>query len=298
MLLRFPQAIARYQTHVAPRLGRGPGIGDLAGWTRRGRELVERSGMHGIRFDRDGVWIDDGDGGLWAYEPAPVSTTLWTELGVRYEQGEIDALASRLPAGGTLVDVGANIGLHAVTLARTVEGLEVLAFEPVGETFALLNRNIAKNGVADRVTARRFAVSDRPGTVRLTTRLQFANFIVPEGTTAVAEASEEVPSRTLDDLVEEFAERVDAIKCDVEGAELMVLRGAERTLERFHPVILIEVDERCAQRYNPALDVFTFLLGRGYGYQRFVDGSLAPPSGTPEEDLRESCNFLFEFRGP
>ena len=60
-------------------------------------------------------------------------------------------------------------------------------------------------------------------------------------------------------------ERVDAIKCDVEGAEYAVLRGSTSTLDRFHPMVLIEIDSRWAERYgNTASDVFTFLTERGY----------------------------------
>ena len=126
-----------YQRHVAPRLAGGRIQIELSDWTQRGVELVQRTGMHGIRFERDGVWVDDGAGSLWAYEPGPMTTTLGSEFGMRYEQGEIEALAARLPAGGTLVDIGANVGLHSIQLARMVDGLRVLAFEPVGETFAL-----------------------------------------------------------------------------------------------------------------------------------------------------------------
>jgi FkbM family methyltransferase len=218
---------------------------------------------------------------------------MWSELGARYEQAEITALASRLPPGGTLVDVGANVGLHSVQLAKLVADLRVLAFEPVGNTFAILQRNIAKNDVSARVQARQVAVSDRTGTLRLTTRLQFGNFVIPEGAQVAADASEEVASRTLDELLE-ATDRVDAIKCDVEGAELAVLTGATKTLERFRPTVLIEVDERWARRYgNSGADVFGFLTQRGYGYERFVDGQLVPPSGSLVQDIGQGSNFLF-----
>src|SRR5207248_423370 len=236
-------------------------------------------------FERDGIWIDDGAGHLWAYEPGPLTTTMWSELGERYEQAEIETLTERLPPRGTLVDVGANVGLHSVQLARLVQGLRVLACEPVSDTFALLRRNIAKNGVSEQVQARRVALSDRPGTLRLTKRLQFGNFVVPDGAPVAPDAVEEAPARTLDDLIDEVDGRVDAIKCDVEGAELSVLRGAERTLDRFRPAILIEVDERWAARYgNNGADVFSYLAERGYAYERFAGSKLMQPSGSIDRD--------------
>jgi FkbM family methyltransferase len=290
----MPRALSLYQRHVLPRLGADRRYLELASWASDGIELVERTGMHGIRFERDGVWVQDAAGLMWAYEPRLHTTTLGAELGLRYEQAEIAALAARLPAGGVLVDVGANVGLHSIQLAHLVDRLRVLAFEPVNDTFSLLKRNIEKNAVGEQVTARRVAVSDRSGTLRLTNRYQYGNFVVPDGASVAADVAEEVKSMTLDELLSELTDPVDAIKCDVEGAELAVLRGARATIERFHPTILIEIDPRWAERYgNSASDVFGFLTGRGYSYQRFVDDELVPSSGSIDTDVGQSSNFLF-----
>jgi FkbM family methyltransferase len=292
--LRFPRALSLYQRRVAPRLGADTRPLELAQWAAPGLELVRQIGMHGIRFERDGIWIDDGAGHLWAYEPGPLTTTMWSELGERYEQAEIEALASRLPAGGTLVDIGANVGLHSVQLARLVPGLEVHACEPVAHTFELLKRNIAKNGVAEQVHARQAAIAERAGTLRITSHLQFGNFVVPDDAAVATHVTEEVRAQTLDDLVVETGGGVDAIKCDVEGAELSVLRGAVMTIERCQPTILIEVDERWAARYgNAGIEVFAFLAQRGYRYERFVGSELLPASGSIEHDILEGSNFLF-----
>jgi FkbM family methyltransferase len=294
--LRVPRLLAFYQRHVATRLGADRTPWELSDWAARGPALVTRTGMHGIRFERDGVWIDDGAGYLWAYRPGPLSSTMGAEFGLRYEQGEIDLLAERLAPGSTLVDIGANVGLHSVQLARRVEGLTAFAFEPVSETFELLNRNIAKNEVGASVTSQRVAVSDHEGMLRLTTKFQYGNFVVPDGAGAAGESVEEVRCQTLDALVDELDATVDAIKCDVEGAELGVLRGAKRTLERFHPLLLLEVDVRWARRYgNEGTDVFAFLAERGYGYERFVDGHLRHASGSVSGDLEHSSNFLFTY---
>lgn len=292
--LRLPRTLSVYQRYVAPRLGADQRLLELSHWAARGADVVQRTGMHGIRFERDGIWIDDGAGLLWSYQPGLLSSTLGAEFGVRYEQEEIDVLALRLPAGGTLVDVGANVGLHAIQLARRVQGLRVLAFEPVGNTFAMLERNIVKNGVPTQVQARRVAVSDKRGTLRLTKNFQYGNFVVPDGASVAADTFEEVVCLTLDELVNGSTDRVDVIKCDVEGAELGVLRGAVSTLERYRPTLLLEVDERWARRYgNTGADVFDFLAARGYTYERFVNGRLVPASGSPARDLGQGSNFLF-----
>lgn len=293
--LKYPRALRFYQRRILPLLTRDRRHFELSDWASRGPAIVARSGMHGIRFDRDGTWIDDGHGFLWLYRPGVLMSALGTEFGMRYEEFETNLLAERLQHGGLLIDIGANAGLHSVQVARAVDTLRVLAFEPVGSTFDVLKRNIAKNEVADRIEPLHMALSDAPTTLRLTNRLHLANFVVPEGVDAATEVTEEVPARPLDDvLAERKVTKVDAIKCDVEGAELAVLKGARETLERDHPLLLLEIDERWAARYgNTGTDVVRMLAELGYGYERLVDDTLLPSSGDIARDLTEGRNFLF-----
>jgi FkbM family methyltransferase len=270
----------------------------LSAWAAQGAEVVERTGMHGIRFERDGIWIDSGDGYLWTYTPGLFGSALGAEFGLHYERFEVELLAERLRPGGVLVDVGANVGLYSIQLARRVERLKVLAFEPVAATYETLRRNLVKNGADARVDARRLALGERRGAVRMTTRLQAGNFMVEEGASAASEAVEGVEVRRLDDVLAEVGSPVDAIKCDVEGAELGVLRGGEETLERDRPTLLLEIDERWVARYgHTGADVLNFLIDRGYRYERIVGEELLPPSASLAEDLASSRNFLFTSRG-
>jgi hypothetical protein len=109
---------------------------------------------------------------------------------------------------------------------------------------------------------------------------------------------EHVPSAPLDDLLADDRRPVGAIKCDVEGAELMVVRGAKRTLDRWRPTILLEIDYRWVRRYgHDGEDVVDYLSAAGFRYERFVHGELRPPSGSVSADLREGCNFLFIPQG-
>jgi FkbM family methyltransferase len=292
--LRYPRLLNFYQRHVATRLGADGRHFELSDWASEGADLVERLGLHGIRFERDGIWIDDGEGGLWRYTPGLFGSAGGAEFGLAYEQFEIDLLADRLPSGGVFVDVGANIGLFSVQLAKRVDGLTALAFEPVGVTCSALRGNAAKNGVADRVEVRQLALGERPGTLRLTTGFQMANFVVPDDAASAPGSTEEVESRPLDDVLAELGRTPDAIKCDVEGAELDVLRGARGTLERDHPLVLLEIDERWASRYGHSGEqVARFLTERGYGYERIVEDELRPASASLASDLAEGRNFLF-----
>ena len=75
-----------------------------------------------------------------------------------------------------------------------------------------------------------------------------------------------VPARPLDSILKESGvNRVDVIKIDVEGAELLVLKGAQETLARYHPTLLIEiVDRQLRQMGTSAAEVTQFLTARGY----------------------------------
>ncbi|MDQ7083784.1 MAG: FkbM family methyltransferase [Sulfurovum sp.] len=71
---------------------------------------------------------------------------------------------------------------------------------------------------------------------------------------------------TLDKYVEEKGiEQINFIKCDVEGAELLVLQGAKKTIEKFYPIILIEIYDDWTQRFGHSTnDVIDYLLSFGY----------------------------------
>jgi FkbM family methyltransferase len=253
--------------------------------------VIRRTGTAGIRFERDGIWIVDDDGLLWEYDPAVPGSALWAEFGFPHEGDEIKELGARLGPGSIFVDVGANIGSHSITLSNLVKGLRVLALEPSTAAFKTLCRNVAKNE-ASNVDARELAAMDRSGTVRLTTGLQGENFVVPDKRTI---ASETVECRTLDDLLRQETASVDVIKCDVEGAELSVFRGAERTLERHAPALLIEAESRHARRYGQTgAEIFEFLTTFGYTHRPMVDGRPRESTGSIEQDLALTRNFLFE----
>src|SRR5437588_10651930 len=76
--LRYPRLLAFYQRQVVPRITRERRHIELSDWAREGLQIVSRAGMHGIRFEHDGIWIDDGNGFLWAYAPDVLMSALGT----------------------------------------------------------------------------------------------------------------------------------------------------------------------------------------------------------------------------
>jgi hypothetical protein len=83
-----------------------------------------------------------------------------------------------------------------------------------------------------------------------------------------------VRARPLDDIVRESGvARVDAIKIDVEGAEYLVLKGAQQTLDRFHPMVLVEIVESQLREMGASSAQVRDLL-RAHGYREGRHGDL------------------------
>src|SRR5690606_31680053 len=125
-------------------------------------------------------------------------------------------------------------------LSFSTEARQVYAFEPVPEIFAVLERNIAQNGIGN-VRAFNFALSDENGesTLYLDRKgnLGASSFDRRDG--AVEEVT--VTRRVGDEVGDSLGRtRLDFIKIDVEAHEVFVLRGLMKTLEKFRPYIVME----------------------------------------------------------
>ncbi|MCA6364010.1 MAG: FkbM family methyltransferase [Bacteroidetes bacterium] len=140
-------------------------------------------------------------------------------------------------------DIGANIGLMSLLAAQKLRHTgEVVAFEPVQSTYDKLLQNISLNPQLENIQHLRLALSDQNGEqkIYLTGPGRDAwNSLVP----AEGVKSETILTAKLDDLLEQDALDLPPptlMKIDVEGWEIHVLRGAEKTLREWKPVMLIE----------------------------------------------------------
>ncbi|MFM5895311.1 MAG: FkbM family methyltransferase [Novosphingobium sp.] len=157
-----------------------------------------------------------------------------------YEDREIGELCKYVPEGGTVLDVGANIGLSAIEFARSAgAGGKVIAFEPHPDTAARLRANLERNGIGN-VEIIQSAVGAAAGTVTFN---ESADATLSSATVVPRNLmrSFEVPLTTVDIAWAAAGKpRVSALKIDVEGGELAVLQGATELLARDHPAILLE----------------------------------------------------------
>lgn len=163
-----------------------------------------------------------------------------------FSHGETRLFEALVRPGMTVVNVGANIGAHAIRLAQICAPGVCYAFEPQRFAYQLLVANGALNSL-DNLSTMRAAVGDaateRPLRVPVLDPRARQNFGGLE-LNASARDGEVVPVVEVDQL---RLERLDLLMADVEGMEAAVLRGARETIERCLPMIYVEAD-RQAQR--------------------------------------------------
>jgi FkbM family methyltransferase len=157
-----------------------------------------------------------------------------------YELIELDLFERLAAASRHVVDVGANIGIFAcLGASRLPAGGRLTAFEPVPSNLELLQRNLAQNGVSERVTLEPVAVGEAAGETVIHLAAESGNHSLAAQVTGDRGASLPVRVTTLD---EHFAgdPSVDLLKIDVEGFDGYVLRGAARLIREQQPTLLVE----------------------------------------------------------
>jgi FkbM family methyltransferase len=196
-----------------------------------------------------------------------------------YEPESLAVMTAVLEPGTDAVDVGANVGLLTVGMARAATPGRVLAFEPSPMSFERLSRNLGLNGCANAL-ALPLALSARPGRGLLT--VATAHRSGDDRLVAAATPGTPVHDVRLDTLDavclrERLTPRL--VKVDVEGAEWGVLRGARRVLAT-GPCLLVEANSAASAGSHHPFEVLTWLAER-FGYRfRMVN-----PSALAEFDL-------------
>ena len=170
---------------------------------------------------------------------------------VLQEQGdwfedEIKFLRRVISPGATIVDIGANYGVYALSLARKIgaDG-RIWAFEPATDTSGFLTESAGINGVNWLHVVQR-ALSDREGTAWLQkpgqSELNSLASSEAEGDAASVGPGEAVPVTTLDACLKEYGWTVvDLIKIDAEGEEERILQGGTRFFQEMSPLVMFEV---------------------------------------------------------
>jgi FkbM family methyltransferase len=178
--------------------------------------------------------------------------------------------------------VGASDGRHSYVMTQVAPKATIYAFEPAAFSYAVLKLTVAWHGIGRQVTPVHAAVGDKPGEMLLVTPRKITGrmgrayaFVADEAPDGTARPDlqdtglETEPAQvvTIDGFcAERGIGKVDFIRMDIEGAELMALRGAKGVIDRDRPHVLIEIHpQMLAARFGAtAEDVVAFFKGRGY----------------------------------
>jgi FkbM family methyltransferase len=199
-----------------------------------------------------------------------------------FEPNEFALLSQLLEPGMTVLDGGANEGAYAVFLGALVGPLgQVIAVEPSPRERERLQENARLNGMA-HISLINAALAEQPGEVDLLLaeaahagQNTLGSFMYPG---VAAAGSVRVPATTIDLLVgTEGLMRLDMVKLDLEGAELRALTGAQETLRRWRPLVLLECAPSALSRQGASLRDLRRLFDE-CGYQMLgFDAQLGKP---------------------
>lgn len=201
---------------------------------------------------------------------------LMTWLHGAYEPIEAYIFSHLVGPEMVVIDGGANFGQYTL-LAATAVGPRgaVHSFEPYPGNFRSLAANVARNGLGSQcyLNARALWSDDcdlflfpPPASLTRSYATNDGAYQVIDGVIAQSQPREVTPSVRLDGYVGTMQlQRVDIVKLDVEGSEPRVLDGAMDVLSRWHPLVLIEVndDALSAQGYDRRV-IFNRMAGLGY----------------------------------
>lgn len=205
----------------------------------------------------------------------------------------IPVLRKFVPAAGVIVDAGSHAGQFAKLFARLAPQGRVYAFEPSSYARSILELAVRARGFGN-VTVVGAGLGDAQGTLRLVTpvkrqgtfRYGLAHMKAADaGATGDGFAEEEVPIMTIDSFAAgQGLGRLDFLKVDVEGWERRILEGARESIARWHPAMLLELQEAHLARAGDSLaESWGTLVSWGYKPFLWTGGDELVPLTEPRD---------------
>ena len=205
----------------------------------------------------------------------------------------VASLRPFIPTDGVALDVGGHAGQFAKLFARMAPDGKVYTVEPGIYALSILRPAVRLNRLGN-ITILPVGLGDAPGQATLHVPIKQSGsigfglgHIRRDG--AADECREtldhDISLITVDDLIEqEPVTRLDFIKADIEGFELRMVHGARRTLARFRPALMLEVDQRrLARAGDTPADLYAFFADLNYGAYRLTLGRQAFVPAEPSQ---------------
>lgn len=194
--------------------------------------------------------------------------------GCFYEEEELEIMSGVFPTGGAYIDIGANVGNHALFVSKFLRPGEVTVFEPHPEAIDILRINLLINGLQEKVDRSFLGVglSDEDGWAKVNSP-DIDNL---GGTQLLSgTASGTVPLVRGDSVL--HGRSVDLLKIDVEGMELHVLKGLTTVIRENRPYIFIEVDNQNRDAFNAWVKAQKYTITTTYTRYAWLENYLLSP---------------------
>ena len=144
-----------------------------------------------------------------------------------------------------VMDIGANIGCTSILFGELAE--QVISFEPSTTTFNLLQKNIQQSGL-ENITLLNHALgsSNIISEITYSPENRSGGFVSNKTRISEGHVTEKIKIRKLDDIIGDLEiQKIDFIKIDVEGFEKEVIEGARNAIEKFRPIVVLELNHWC-----------------------------------------------------
>ncbi|MCF6230055.1 MAG: FkbM family methyltransferase [Gammaproteobacteria bacterium] len=273
---------------------------ELTEWMKRGCNISHKQAFKRVIFEAGEAWVTLPNGLEIRYiteiPGAGVEPCIYRG---EYEPEITQRLLEQLNNSSTFIDIGANIGWFTLHAAHRYPGISIHAFEPGAFAYSNIDKNIERNRFKSHVKLNQRVVSDRCGSEIFSTQQlgHPLNHIIRSKRSSPAKGTP-VAATTLDHYIEHHAiTSIDLIKCDVEGAEMLVLKGARKLLKSHQPELLLEVNPLWTARFDYTPEqLWALLKDFGYHYQIIESDGSTRCSGHFASDVGEGANVYFSVQ--
>ncbi len=216
------------------------------------QKFIHTTDINKIEITKDEVIFDCGEHGIKIlgvekdFRLAPIEILNFS----KYEPEETQMILDLLPKGAVIFDIGANIGWYSFLFSANDQSSTIYSFEPIPKTFENLKKNFKLNKPLN-VSILNYGLSNQNADLNF--------YYYPEGSGNASSVNvserEDIMTITskvkrLDDCIETLTSSLDFIKCDVEGAELLVFQGAINTLKKHQPIVFSEILRKWSKKFN------------------------------------------------
>jgi FkbM family methyltransferase len=203
-----------------------------------------------------------------------------------YEKFETFLWLELTEKANIIFDIGANVGYYSL-LAAGNKKAGIYSFEPITATFEKLEKNKDLNRFRN-INCFKKVVSNKPGTIKM-----FLGDELNRGMSSIVKSEtmsnefEEAEAIVLDEFCSSHSiGKVDLVKIDVEGSEMLVLGGMNKILENSKPFLMIEVLNETLGKFGFSIvDIYRFLDQKGYRPYRITGNKEVQKIHEPEEQM-------------